>query len=119
VIQYGSGAPYTPRRTTDVTALLTNSESKPEFFNVDLRAFYEFTIRPVKLVAFVRIFNVFDTRNETSVYDDTGRAGITIDEANAKATNSPQPVNTFGQWFHIPTQYSDPRRIEVGLNLEL
>ena len=118
IVQYGSGTPYTPRRVTDITALLTNSQTKPEFFNIDLRGYYEFTISTIKLVAFARVFNVLDTRNEQDVYDDTGRAGITIDEARALGTNPNQYVNSIDQWFHPPTQYSEPRRIEVGLNLE-
>jgi hypothetical protein len=118
IIQYGSGTPYSPRRTTDITALLTNSQLKPSFFNVDLRTYYEFTIAPLRFVAFARIFNLFDIRNETSVYDDTGRAGFSIDEQRARAVNPSQVVNTLNQWFHTPTQYSEPRRIEFGLNVE-
>ena len=118
IVQYGSGTPYTPRRFTDITALLTNSQAKPSFFNMDLRAYYEFTVSTIKLVAFARVFNIFDIRNETGVYDDTGRSGITIDESRARATNPNQRVNTLDQWFHVPTQYSEPRRIELGMNLE-
>ena len=118
IIQYGSGLPYTPRRNTDVTALLTNSGSKPPTFNVDLQAYYEFLLNPFKLVAFLRVFNLFDIRNEIDVYDDTGRAGMTIDETHALQTNPRQRVNSIDQWFHTPIQYSEPRRIEIGMNLE-
>ncbi len=116
--QYGSGTPYSPRRTTDITALLTNSQVKPSTVNLDLKAYYEFDLASVKCVAFARVFNVFDIRNEEQVYDDTGRAGFTLDQAQAQATNPNQLVNTLDQWFHTPTQYSEPRRIEFGLNLE-
>jgi outer membrane cobalamin receptor len=118
IIQYGSGQPYTPRRTTDITALLTNSQVKPASFNVDVRGFYEIDLNPLKVVAFARIFNLFDTRNETDVYDDTGQAGFTLDESQARQVNPWQGINTLDQWFHIPTQYSEPRRIEFGLNVE-
>jgi outer membrane receptor for ferrienterochelin and colicin len=118
IIEYGSGTPFTPRRFTDITALLTNSQSKPSSFNADVRAYYEFTVSDIKLVAFANVYNIFDIRNEVAVYDDTGRAGLTIDEARARATNPDQRVNTLDQWFHPPTQYSDPRRIEIGMNLE-
>jgi outer membrane receptor protein involved in Fe transport len=118
IVQYGSGLPYSPRRTTDVTALLTNSQTKPSYFNADVRAYYEFTVAPLRFVAFARVFNVFDIRNETGVYDDTGRAGITIDEARARAVHPSELVNTLSQWFHPPTQYSEPRRIEFGMNVE-
>jgi hypothetical protein len=70
------------------------------------------------LVLQLRVYNIFDIRNEINVYNDTGRAGITIDETYAAATNPAQRVNTLDQWFHTPSQYSEPRRIEIGLNLE-
>jgi outer membrane receptor protein involved in Fe transport len=118
IVQYGSGLPYTPRRTTDVTALLTYSQTKPSYFNADVRAYYEFTVAPLRFVAFARVFNIFDIRNETNVYDDTGRAGITIDETAARGVHPSELVNTLSQWFHTPTQYSEPRRIEFGMNVE-
>jgi outer membrane receptor for ferrienterochelin and colicin len=117
--QYGSGSPYTPRATLDVSSLLTNSQSKPQFFNVDLRTFYQFKVDDITFVAFIRIFNILDIRNETGVYVDTGHAGFTTDEATAKASNVKQRVNSLDQWFDMPTHYSEPRRIEFGMNLEL
>jgi hypothetical protein len=118
IAQYGSGTPYTPRNTTDVTTLLTNSQAKPDFFNMDLRVFYEVPLDPVRVVLFAKVFNLFDTRNEYNVFNDTGRAGFTTDEATARGTNPHQYVNTLDQWFTVPTNYSEPRRIEIGLNLE-
>jgi hypothetical protein len=118
IMQYGSGLPFTPRRTTDVTALLTNSQLKPATINVDMQGYYEFHLDPLKLVAYLRVFNIFDIRNEINVYDDTGRAGVTLDETNAAQTNPKQYVNSLNQFYHTPTQYSEPRRIEFGMNLE-
>lgn len=116
--QYGSGTPYTPRRSADVTALLNNSETKPEFANLDAQAFYQIPIDPINIVAFIRVFNVFDIRNETTVYDDTGRAGFTTDYDRAVQANTSQIINTIDEWFRRPTYYSEPRRIEFGMNLE-
>ena len=48
ITQYGSGTPYTPRRAADITTLLTNSQLKPGFFNIDLRAYYELKVRSVQ-----------------------------------------------------------------------
>ncbi len=118
IAQYGSGTPYTPRNTTDITTLLTNSQAKPDFFNMDLRLFYEVPMDPIRFVIFAKISNVFDTRNELNVFNDSGRAGFTIDETTARATNPHQYVNTLDQWFTVPTNYSEPRRIEIGVNLE-
>jgi outer membrane receptor protein involved in Fe transport len=118
IMQYGSGFPYTPRRTTDVTSLVTNSQLKLSTFNVDLRAYYEWTLDPIKMVFFARVFNLFDIRNETGVYDDTGRAGFTTDENRVALTNPQQRINSLDAWYRRADYYSEPRRIELGLNLE-
>ncbi len=116
--KYGSGAPYTPRATTDVTSLLQNSQLKPSFLDIDLNANYEIPVDKVRFVIFARVINLFDILNETNVFNDTGRAGFTGDEGVALATNPPQYVNSIAQWFTVPTNYSEPRRIEFGMNLE-
>jgi len=113
--QFGSGLPYTPRRSEDITTLLTNSQRKPSSYNVDLRAYKDFKFGPTTVTLFIRVFNLFDTLNELNVYDDTGRAGFTIDERKARATNPPQLINTLDDWFTNPTHYSEPRRIELGI----
>jgi hypothetical protein len=116
--QYGSGVPYTPRATTDLSSMLTNSQTKPPYFDLDMQGYYQFNLQPVKLVVFVRIFNVFDIRNEVNVFNDSGRAGYTVDEVQAVQSKTPQYVNSIAQWYTIPTNYSEPRRIEFGMNLE-
>jgi outer membrane receptor for ferrienterochelin and colicin len=118
IAKYGSGAPYTPRATTDITSLLTNSQLKPSFFDIDMDANYRFAVDKTQIVVYVRVFNLFDIMNEVNVFNDSGRAGFTIDEATAIQNNPHQYVNTIGQWFSIPTNYSEPRRIEFGMNLE-
>ncbi|HLF19782.1 MAG TPA: TonB-dependent receptor [Bacteroidota bacterium] len=118
IAQYGSGTPYTPRSSTDISAILTNSQLKPSFFNVDARAFYTVNLDAVRLVLFARVFNVLDIRNETNVFNDTGRAGFTTDEEVARATRPREYVNSLDQWFRITTNYSEPRRFEMGMNLE-
>jgi hypothetical protein len=117
--QFGSGFPYTPRSSTDITSLLTNSQLKPSSTNLDLRAYYNFPLGDdFRLVAFARMFNVLDIRNENNVWDDTGRAGYTTYEEQARQTNPSEAINTLKQWYTQPTYYSEPRRIELGLNLE-
>lgn len=116
--QYGSGTPYTPRNTTDISTILTNSQLKPSFFNLDGRAYYELPFEPYRFTLFARVFNLLDIRNETSVFDVTGRADFTTDEASAYSSNPRQDVNTVDQFFRYPTNFSEPRRVEVGLNME-
>ena len=118
ISQYHSGSPYTPRRTTDITTLLDNSQNKPSYFNLDARAFYEISATPFNVVFFARVFNLLDIRNETDVYDDTGRAGFTTDEERVLTLNPKQLVNSLDLWYRRPLDYSEPRRIELGMNLE-
>jgi outer membrane receptor for ferrienterochelin and colicin len=116
--RYGSGQPYTPRNTTDISAILTNSQTKPDFFNLDFRAYYEVEFSSVRFVFFTQIINLLDTRNEENVFTDTGRSGFTTDEAYARASNPHEYINTLDQWYRVPWNYSEPRRIEFGVNLE-
>ncbi len=118
IASYGSGTPYTPRATQDISTLLTNSQLKPSTNNVDIRTYYEIPIEWLRLVAFVRVFNVFDVKNETGVFDDSGQADYTINYTNAINSNTKQLVNTIAEWFRRPDYYSEPRRVEFGVNLE-
>lgn len=115
IAQYGTGMPYTPRRSADITSLLVNSQRKPNTYNVDLRAYKDIKLRYGTLSLFLRVFNLFDTLNEVDVYDDTGRAGFTTDERRVKSQNPPELVNTIEDWFINPTHYSEPRRVEFGM----
>jgi hypothetical protein len=120
IFQYGSGKPYTPISAGGtaifVSTMNTNSQIKPAFFNCDLRAYYEIPLDPVKLIFFTRVFNVFDIRNQINVYPETGRADLAFDEAAAKETKL--YVNTAEEYFRDCNKYSEPRRIEIGMNLE-
>lgn len=118
ISQYGTGTPYTPRRSTDVTAMLTNSQTKPQFFNLDGQAYASVSYDRLRFVVFLRVFNLLDMRNEVGVFDDTGRAGFTTDEGRTMQINPLQAVNTVQQWYRYPTFYSEPRRFEFGLNVE-
>jgi len=115
IAQWGSGLPYSPRRSEDISSLLTNSQRKPGNYNVDLRAYKDFKLGPGMLTFFMRVLNLFDTLNEINVYDDTGRADFTTDKQRAEGTNPLQLINTLDDWFTNPTHFSEPRRIELGL----
>ncbi|MCB2205908.1 TonB-dependent receptor [bacterium] len=118
IFQYGSGMPYTPRRTEDITSLITNSQFKPNTVNADMRLYKTLTFGTLDFIFFLRVFNLFDTENEVGVFDDTGRAGYTTDLERIKAQNTPEYVNTIEEYFTIPTNYSEPRRVEIGVSVE-
>ncbi|HHJ52071.1 MAG TPA: TonB-dependent receptor [Caldithrix abyssi] len=117
--KYGSGLPYTPRIEKDISTILTNRATKPTTYNVDLKAQKSFTFNRYSVVAFLRIFNLFDTLNEVGVYSDTGRARETIDELRARQSlgEGGEWVNSLDAWFTNATHYSAPRRIEMGITL--
>jgi len=118
VARYGSGQPYTPRRTVDISSLITNSQIRPNFFTADLTAYKQFPLGWTNMVLFLRIFNIFDIENETGVFDDTGRAGFTTDLERTRNINPPCYVNTLEEWFTRPYHYSEPRRVELGVTFE-
>ncbi len=113
--QWGSGLPYTPRRSTDITTLLTNSQLKPVTYNVDLKAYKDFKVGGGVVTCFLRVLNLLDTKNEVNVFDDTGRAGFTTDLAVARASNPALFVNSLEDWFLNPTHWAEPRRVEFGV----
>lgn len=113
--RYGSGFPYTPDFSQNVSSLLTNSELKPSSFNLDLRAYKDFSFGSgLRLSFFLRVFNLFDIRNEVNVYNDSGTADFTIDEFLRRQQGSPALVNSLDEFYRNPTFYSEPRRIEFG-----
>ncbi len=118
IFQYGSGMPYTPRRTEDITSLITNSQFKPNTVNADMRLYKTLSFGVLDFILFLRVFNVFDTMNELGVFDDTGSAGYTTDLERIKAQNTPEYVNTIEDYFTVPTFYSEPRRVEIGVSVE-
>ncbi|NUN69239.1 MAG: TonB-dependent receptor [Bacteroidetes bacterium] len=118
ISQYGSGTPYTPEVTKDVTVFLTNSEIKPIYFNTDVRVYKNIVLDALKITLFARINNIFDIKNEVGVYGDTGRAGETRYIGIARQTGQREYINTISDYFTVPTNYSEPRRIEVGTTVE-
>jgi len=113
--QYGSGFPYTPSFSANISNLLINSELKPSFFNMDLRAYKDFIFGEFRLSIFARVFNLFDTLNELNVYNDSGTADFTINEFLRRNDGNPNRiVNSIDEYYRNPTFYSEPRRIEFG-----
>lgn len=115
--QYGSGFPYTPTYSLNVSSLLINSELKPSSFNVDFRAYKDILLGDLRFSIFTRIYNLFDIRNETNVYNDSGTADFTIDEFSRRNDGNPDYlVNSLDEFYRNPTYYSEPRRVELGVS---
>ena len=114
ITNFGSGLPYTPRATSDVSALRENSGTKPTFWNVDTRFYKDFDLFSTKLTFFLRVFNLFDRLNQLNVYNDSGRADYTTELDRARANNPTMYFNTLEEWYNNASYYSEPRRIELG-----
>ncbi len=114
ITRFSSGQPYTPAfeagtRTGEniLSGEAENSRNKPNIFTVDLRAYKTFKYGIFNLQVFARIFNLFDAKNPTNVYGDTGLADFTFQERNPHDAT----------WFTNPSFYSPPRSIQIGLRL--
>ena len=111
-----TGKPYTPtiRATRGVRASFENSERKPIHINFDLKGTRNFKVGAYTLSLFLKVFNLFDARNVSTVFSSTGRADFTSDILFAGRVHG---VNTIGEWFTRPDYYTEPRRVQMGLTI--
>lgn len=116
--RFGSGYPYTPDQSINISTILTNKETKPESFNMDLNVFKRFEFRNISMKLYSRLYNVFDILNENIVYGNSGTADFSLDEYLNYQREAPEIINTIDEYYRNPTFYSEPRRIEVGLSVD-
>ena len=129
LMQYGSGYPYTPTFISGTTSgqnlvsdLPNNSRRKPATLNFDLKMFHHLQLyENMRGKVFMNVKNLFDRRNEITIWSDTGRANKTLEENRAIVLNNagPQPLrpNTIEDFFNRPEWYSAPREIQIGIEL--
>lgn len=123
--RYGSGLPYSPvlnqaeGRGEDAARVLTkNSRRRPPTYTVDLNASKRFAFGPLNLVAFVKVFNLLDRRNEVEVFGQTGRATASARALGAEPVNqNPGRINTVEEFLRRPDFYSEPREIQLGIEI--
>jgi len=129
LMQYGSGYPYTPVYTSSslqgqtlANVLIQNSRRKQSTVNFDLKLYKEITFAgDIHGRFFVNINNLFDTRNEITIWGDTGRSSGTAEQALAEENDDGSPLrpNTISDYFNHPEWYSDPRNIQFGVQVSL
>jgi len=126
LFQYGSGYPYTPVITNYegqggqlANVLIKNSRRKLYTYNFDLKISKGLKINNYNGKIFININNLLDTRNEISVYGDTGRANRTIEQVRANIISPYEPMrpHSLDDYFSRPDWYSEPRSIQLGLEL--
>jgi len=123
VFQYGSGYPYTPEITNYEqqgavlsNVLLRNSRRKSSNFRVDLKLFKQIRVGTINGKFYINIYNLFDRRNELTVYGDSGRSDQTIEESRAEIISPFEPLrpNTISEYYNRPHWYDEPREIQFG-----
>ncbi len=120
-----TGLPYTPELFDSQILLDPNSERRPMQTNVDLLIEKSFSVSTAVVTVFAKMFNLFDTLNERSVYSNTGRATYTLEESKggAQETNrlaeTVPGVHSATEYFVRPQYYSAPREVRFGLSLEI
>ena len=129
LMQYGSGYPYTPfysssslQGQTIANVLIQNSRRKQPTINFDLKLFKDIEISNFASGRiFLTINNLFDTRNEITIWGDTGRSSGTAEQTLAEENDDGNPLrpNTISDYFNRPEWYSDPRNIQFGVQLSL
>ena len=114
----GSGLPYTPASSVNVSTLIQNSEKKPLTSSVDLSSFFNLTFGSYNAQLYFNISNLFNRLNNLNVYNDSGVAHNTNYLQDALEQNTGEYVNSIENWYKNETYYSNPRRIEIGVKYD-
>jgi outer membrane receptor protein involved in Fe transport len=126
-----TGTPYTPSFPTNIADVrfVQNSDDLPVQWNVDVKAEKFFDVGAFDLSIFVQVDNLFDTRNELFVYENSGRALYSIDEVqnpsrfgnmnNRIARGDPGmvPQSAINEYYANPANVSRPRLVRLGASL--
>lgn len=109
-----SGLPYTPE-IQNIRIEFQNSGRKPVKYAFDLKLQKVLKLISLNYVIFMKVYNLFDARNENNVYFDTGRAGYSLVSNYAGDVRG---VNTLADFLNRPDFYSEPRKLFLGFSLD-
>ena len=117
VFNYGSGFPYTTTNADGQRTSFENNGRRPPTYNVDMRAFHNVALSSsIQLSFHVNVYNLFDIRNELTVYGDTGRASYSLIPTYTPQYSGPM-LNTLDEFLVVPSYYSAPRQVKIGLSI--
>ena len=122
-IQAQSGFPYTPVRgfmqgAQFNTRLLRNTARGPGIWTVNLRAEKNFRLANILYGAFLRVDNLFDTKNCIQPFETTGDCDSgTIDQTRARQGNPTNPDAVNSTFFDRPQIFGRGRRVNFGIRL--
>ncbi len=110
--RYGAGLPYTPR-FLNIRQAFENTARSPATLTVDLKTNYNFFLGGNRFQVFLKVFNLFDRRNEDIVYASTGRAGFNLEH---RQSGQVKGINTLEEFFfNPPHHFSAPRQVRFGV----
>jgi len=66
----------------------------------------------------MNVYNLFDTRNELTVYSDTGRSTYTLVPTYTPQYSGPG-YNSLDEFLVRPDFFSSPRQIKLGFSISL
>ncbi|MFZ4620212.1 MAG: TonB-dependent receptor [Bacteroidota bacterium] len=128
-----SGTPYTAsipaNLATQLSQFIQNSSTKPLQWSVDLKLEKYFLADGLKYSVFMQVDNLFDTRSETDVYSNSGKALY-----NANQVADPNqfqeirrrinrgdvgmiPLSAVDNYYVNPQNVSRPRLVRFGLSV--
>ncbi len=128
-----SGAPYTASIPASLANQLSNfvqnSSTKPFQWSVDLKLEKFISMGGLRYSFFIQVDNVFDTRNETDVYSNSGKALYNANEvANPREFQEIRnrinrgdqgliPISAVEEYYVNPANVSRPRLARFGFSV--
>ena len=95
-----------------------NNAREPSTYNLDMRSYYHFNLFGLKASLSMNVYNLFDIRNELTVYSDTGRSTYTL-VPNYTPQYSGPGYNSLDEFLVRPDFFSSPRQIKLGFSISL
>jgi outer membrane receptor for Fe3+-dicitrate len=121
---FRTGLPYTPSfpygsavGTSANTGLRENSARRPGVKGLDLYVNRRFALKSSALNFFITVYNLFDIRDQLSVYGDTGSAKYTTFINSDVVSYDPVRVGTIEEFVKQPAWYTSPRQVQIGMSL--
>jgi outer membrane receptor protein involved in Fe transport len=118
---YNSGTPYTyaPLEISPLSLinLYENNAYKPSGYTFDLSSYYNIPLgKNIKGQITLNVYNLFDRKNATWVYPDTGQPYTTI-IFDSDRSNHRSDFNDYEDRVKNPTMFSAPRQVKIGFGI--
>ena len=123
---YNTGRPYTPDfakgefvGSSSVIGLRENSARLPAVRNMDIMISRNFFFGRTRFQLFLNVFNVFDIKDVTGVYADTGSPEYTTNIDPDDIPYNVKRVSTVEDYVKQPSWYTAPRQVQLGFSVSL